>query len=78
MIGDHIKLENCEEIYSTNDWGLYRTISGHHYVQVSMRDHTPFVSFMHRSNPKQIIAILNRYGLYDCIIEDFQDVIKVL
>jgi len=78
MIGDYLRLKDCEEIYTGSILGLYRTKSGHQYVYVHMEDGIPEVDIMDCSNSVEIIDILCRLGLYDHIMENFKDQIQIL
>lgn len=78
MIGDYIRLTDCEEIYTSPTIGLYRTKSGHQYVYVHMEDGIPEVDIMDCSNSVEIINRLHPLGLYDHMMENFQDQIQIL
>lgn len=78
MIGDYLRLKDCEEIYADTTQGLYRTKSGHQYVYAYMEDGIPWVDIMDCSNSVEIISRLHTLGLYDLIMENFQDQIQIL
>lgn len=76
MIGEYTFVDKCEVLYTDGCRWVYRTLKNHQYIYESMYGEVPFVSFMDKSEPGEIIQLLQHFHLYDYIMEDFHNLIQ--